>query len=76
MNRLPSAHKGTAHSTALMHVLAPLGKGEGEMGTALGLCWEAAAMWWLFGDLGNINWIHLTKSTRAVGVNIWHVSIC
>lgn len=50
---LPSAHKGTAHSTALVQVLAPLGKGEGEMGTAVGSCWEAVATWWLFGDLGN-----------------------
>lgn len=53
MNALPSAHKGTAHSTALMNALVPLGKGEGEMGTAVGSCWEAFAMWWLFGDLGN-----------------------
>lgn len=60
MNALPPARKGTAYSTALMHVLAPLGKGEGEMGTAAGSCWEAAGVWCLFGDLGNINWIHPT----------------
>lgn len=55
MNLLPSAYKGTAHSTALMHVLVPLGKGEGDMGTAVGSCWETLATWWPFGDLGNIN---------------------
>lgn len=58
MNTLPSAHGGTAHSPALVHVLVSLGKGEGQMGIAVRACWEAAATWWLFGALGNINGIY------------------